>query len=98
MARVDDVVVLEMWTTNRMGCGGAVGNYTVLLKDDGSVVRLTDDIIDIECEERASSMYVVTNVDFANIKKIRFKQSDGYMDFDVAGRLYTLEELFNAVQ
>jgi hypothetical protein len=97
LARVDDDNFIEFWTTSDLGCGGALGNYIILLYKDGSRKEFREDLLDISCEDRASSMYQVTLDDLQGATRVRIKQSEHYQDFQFDG-VYTVLELFNAVQ
>ena len=97
LARVDDDNFIEFWTTSDLGCGGAVGNYIILLYKDGSRKEFREDLLDISCEDRPSSMYQITAEDIEGASRVRIKQSDHYQDFHFNG-VYTVAELFNAVQ
>ena len=76
-----------------------MGNYVIFLFEDGSTLKLDDDIVDVDCEERAVSRFIISPSDLAGktLKRIRFAQSEGYVDYDVMGE-FTLNELFEAVK
>jgi hypothetical protein len=98
-ARLGDIVFIELWTSAKQGCAGAVDNYVHFLFEDGDTYRNDKDENKVTCEERASCYYVVTADDFAGepTKKIRFKMSDGYVDYDWSGS-YSISSLIAAVQ
>lgn len=95
--RVDDVVALDLWSDVNQGCGGAVGNYVYFKYDAATALKLGDDIADIDCAERASSLFLIESSQVKGVTAIRLRQSEGYWDFNVSGD-YSLEDLYNAVQ
>lgn len=97
--RVDDFHGIEFWSTSDQGCAGAVGNYVIFLNSAGESVKLDDDIVDIDCADNASSIYVLDTNQFSSfvISKIRFTQSDSYDDFEYSGE-YTISQLIQSVQ
>ena len=95
--RVDNDYAIEFWSTHDQGCGGAVGNYTILLYPDGTTLELREDIAKIDCQDRASSFFLINPDEVKGVSKIRFRQSEGYVDYEVTGD-YTLPELFQALQ
>lgn len=97
--RIGDILFLELWTTCDQGCGGAVDNYVHFLFEDGDSYRNDKDENKVTCEDRASCFYVVTADNFAGekTKKIRFKMSKGYVDYDWSGS-YSISSLIAAVQ
>jgi hypothetical protein len=96
VARVDDDVFFEVWTTSDLGCGGAVGNYVTFLYGPGISKSFNEDLLDINCDNRASSMYLISDADVEGITKMRVKQSEHYQDFTFDG-VYSLSELYDAV-
>lgn len=98
-ARIGDILLLELWTTADQGCGGAVDNYVHFLFEDGDSYRNDKDENKVNCDDRASCFYVITADNFAGetTKKIRFKMSNGYVDYDWSGS-YSISSLIGAVQ
>ena len=97
IGRIDDLVFLDVWTSDDIGCGGAVGNYIILLYADGTSKKLDKDENKVKCEDRASSLYIVNDVNLKDVVKIRVRQSEAYNDYVIQGE-YTLQDLLNAVQ
>jgi hypothetical protein len=97
--RVNDAYALELWSTSDQGCGGAVGNYTILLSSDGESIKYSSDILDVDCSDTASSLYVMNIEELKDfdLSKIRFAQSETYDDFMFECE-YTLQQLIKAVQ
>jgi hypothetical protein len=97
--RVNDSYALELWSSIDQGCGGASGNYTILLSSDGRNIKYSSDILDVDCSDTASSLYVMNIEELKNfdVSKIRFAQSDTYDDFSYQCK-YTFQELIKAVQ
>jgi len=97
--RVDDSYGVEFWSTTDQGCSGANDNYVIFLSDDGTTISLNKDLADIDCSDMASSVYMIDLADFENlnVSKIRFAQSDGYIDF-VFESEYTVQDHLNAIK
>jgi len=97
--RVNDSYALELWSTSDQGCGGAAGNYAILLSSDGENIKYSSDILDVDCSDTASSLYVINIEELKNfdVSKIRFAQSDTYDDFSYECE-YTFQELIKAVE
>lgn len=97
--RLGDIIFLDLWTNAEQGCGGAVDNYVHFLFEDGDSYRNDRDENKVSCEDYASCYYVVSMSDFAGetTTKIRFKMSDGYVDYDWSGS-YSISSLIAAVQ
>lgn len=98
-ARVDDHIFLDMWTSAEQGCGGATGNYVIFLFEDGGTYRNDKDEAKIDCAEKASCYYIVDVANFEGhvTSKIRFRMSEGYIDYLWDGD-YTIEELLKVLQ
>lgn len=97
LGRIDDLVFLDIWTSDDLGCGGALGNYIILLYSDGTSKKLEKDENKVQCDDRASSLYIVNDVKLKDVVKIRVRQSEHFNDYVIEGE-YTLEDLYNAVQ
>ena len=97
--RIDDAYAIDLWSSGDQGCAGAIGNYVIFLFDGGATLKLDDDLVDVECEERASSRYVIEPSEFEGktLKRIRFAQSEGYIDYDFKGE-FTMNQLIEAVK
>ncbi len=81
------------------GCGGANGNYMMILFKDGKSIKFDNDISDVDCGDYASSTYSLnesnmSDINSKEIKTIRFNQGEGYMDLTSSGE-YTLKQLFS---
>lgn len=95
--RIGDNIYLELFSAADQGCAGAVDNYVSFLFDDGTTYTNDMDVNKITCEDLASSYYVVSREDFTGaITRIRFKQSEGYIDYEVDGD-YTIQSLIALV-
>jgi hypothetical protein len=99
VARIQDLHAIYIYSTMDMGCGGARGNYVIFLFEDGTNLKLDNDVADIDCSDYATSIYVLDPSDFEGkvVKKIRFAQSDSYDDCEWSGP-YTINELLKVVQ
>ena len=75
----------NMKASSDLGCAGAHSNYVMLKFADDSVIKLTDSA-DIDCEDMAESLFIVTDELMERIKAkdapvmIRLKQADYYTD------------------
>ena len=88
--------------TEDFGCSGAMDNYVVFLFKDGTTLKLSKDISDIDCSDYASSLYSLTYKQLNILKtkevsKIRFSQSDGYADFTANTGTYSIVQQIKAV-
>ena len=94
--RIGKRTALRIGTSWDTGCSGASDNYITFLYSDGRTVTLKD-VANVDCSENAISMFDVTNVDFADLKKIRLRQSDFPVDGVVSGK-YSLYQLVRVVK
>ncbi len=88
-------------TVKDFGCAGSNKNYLILLFDDGTKVKLDNDISDISCKDYSESTFVLEDdivdaIKNKTVKKIRFAQSKGYADYTVSGT-YTLSQQISAL-
>ena len=88
-------------TVKDFGCGGSSKNYLILLFDDGTKVKLDNDISDISCKDYSESTFVLQDdvvdaIKNKTVKKIRFAQTEGYADYTVSGT-YTLSQQINTL-
>lgn len=94
--RIDNYTFLQVSSSVDLGCSGAVGNKIIFLFSDGTKTEL-EDIADINCKDSASSLFNITNLDFSNLTKVRFKQSEYYTDGVVYGS-FTLQQQINVTK
>jgi hypothetical protein len=88
-------------TVEDFGCAGSNKNYLILLFDDGTKIKLDNDISDISCKDYSESTFVLQDdvvdaIKNKTVKKIRFAQSEGYADYTVSGT-YTLSQQISAL-
>lgn len=97
--RINSYYGISFWSTADQGCAGSGKNYVILMNAEGDKITLTEDIADIKCNNTAESLYVADPTDFVGfvVTRIRFAQSEGYLDFTVSGD-YTIEQLFNTLK
>ena len=97
------VIILRITTTAGLGCGGANDNYVVLKFVDGSIIKLTDDKLDVNCDHPVSqSAYLLNNDHINKIKSvelldIRIKMSSHSYDFHVKKK-DAIENMINLIQ
>lgn len=102
-ARIDDNHSIGLYVNSKdFGCGGAKDNYVIFLFKDKTTLTLSDDILDIDCKDYAKSMYVLEHshielLKTKEISKIRFRQSEGYVDFTASG-IYTVKQLLESLK
>ncbi len=78
--------LIKMRTPVSLGCCGANGNYIIIKFQNGETLKLDKDIAEIDCKRSAESIYVINESTLKILQQqpldaIRFKQSEGYMDF-----------------
>ena len=80
----DEDVYVRVTPAYDGGCAGSRSNYMMLLVEDGSPIKLEEDLADIDCSDGSTSLYRVSldQVQGKVITKVRFAQTDGYVDFD----------------
>lgn len=96
--RIDDSYALSFSSNMNLGCSGTSDNYVIILFQDGTKLKLSEDISDIDCGENSNSIFIINPQDFLNkkIKKIRFSKSESYDDCETDG--YTnINDLIKAV-
>jgi len=96
--RVGSTTFVGVSSSVDIGCAGALGNYMVLLFDDGTTLRL-EDMADIDCGEAPSGLFVINaqQLEGKTIDKVRLKFSEVYVDC-VWECKYTLAEFLQVVQ
>jgi hypothetical protein len=101
--RVNDAHSICLYVNFKdFGCGGARDNYITFLFKDKTTLTLPHDILDINCGDYAESMYILDSfkIDMLKTKeisKIRFRQSEGYVDFTASG-IYTVKQLLDILK
>lgn len=70
----------------KLGCSGAKKNYAIIKLTNDNVIKLEEDLSDIDCGDRPRSMYklneeVLIQLRKYNIKAIRFAQTEGFEDY-----------------
>jgi hypothetical protein len=80
--------IIRMHTPAKIGCSGASDNYAMIKFADNDVIKLEKDIARVDCKQAARSAYVLRGETLDKIKKyeikaIRFRQSEGFLDFDL---------------
>ena len=99
IGHINDVYALYVYSTTDLGCGGTRDNYMIILFDDGTTYKLSNDIADISCADYASSIYVFDpSMINKPITKIRVRQSRYYADFITTDGEYTLQQLITVVE
>lgn len=84
------------------GCSGTAKNYVTFLFTDKTTLTLENDFSEIDCADYSESMFNISDDKLATLKtkeisKIRFAQSEGYADFEVAGD-YSVKQLLEVVK
>ncbi|MDC1284162.1 hypothetical protein N8Z19_02000 [Saprospiraceae bacterium] len=100
--RIDSFYYLYLSPRSDLGCVGTKDSYVIFIFDDGSKLKLDDDLAQIDCSKYASFIY---NIDQENpiftrskeVEKIRVCGSKYYNDYSPTGK-YTLGELLDAVK
>ena len=100
--RVDSTYYLYLSPRTDLGCVGTKDSYVIFIFDDGSKLKLDNDLAEIDCSKYASSIYHIDeeNPIFTRSKRItrtRVGLSKYYQDYSPTGK-YTLGELFDAVK
>ena len=98
VGQVDALLAFYLTPSLDLGCGGSRSNYVIFKFTDGTTVKYSEDVADIDCGDNATSIYVAdkTDIEGKTIEKIRFSQSESYDDCTVGGE-YTVNELITAV-
>ena len=96
---IGDSYGIYCFSTSDLGCSGAIGNYIIFKFTDGTTLTLDDDIADIDCGDRAISIYELnpSSIEGKTIEKIRVSMSEYYDDRTPMGQ-YTIQQLFDAVK
>ena len=83
--RINDSRAFRLKSSSHLGCAGADGNYAMLKFSDDTVIKF-DDTAEINCQDMASSTFLVSDEMWARIEAndapvmIRLKQSEYYTD------------------
>lgn len=79
---------IKLRTPHDLGCSGSSKNYVMFKFLDDKVIRVENDIADIDCSKNAVSIFVLndetlTKLKNIKLKSVRFSQSKFYSDYDV---------------
>ena len=100
IARINNSYYLKMKHTSDIGCAGARDNYAIIKFTDGTILKLDDDLSDINCKASTSSLFELaanSPLYTKEIEKIRFRQSKFYVDGNTAGT-YSLSQIINVTK
>ena len=100
IARLGNTYFLKVKSTTDLGCSGAAGNYIIFKFTDGTILKLDDDVSDIECADGSPSFYIIKAegvLASKTIQMIRFRQSQYYTDATTYGT-YSFVQLLDAVK
>tara|TARA_R110000787_G_scaffold92754_2_gene194872 strand:+ start:2371 stop:2946 length:576 start_codon:yes stop_codon:yes gene_type:complete len=100
IARLSNTYFLKVKSTTDLGCSGATGNYIIFKFTDGTILKLDDDVSDIECADGSPSFYIIKAegvLASKTIQMIRFRQSKYYTDATTYGT-YSFVQLLDAVK
>ncbi len=98
--RLNEFEYIKMKCTSDLGCAGASDNYVMFIFTDGTKLKLSEDLADIDCSDGASSLFSIkanSPLKTKTIEKIRFKQSKYYTDGTTTGT-YSMSEIINATK
>ena len=101
VARIDDSYGIYVRSSLDLGCAGAYGNYIIFLFEDGTTIKIDNDVADIDCSgSTAMSIFVIDPSDFKGktVKSIRLRQSELYADCSTEAGEYTINQLLEAVK
>jgi hypothetical protein len=98
-ARATDWTGILVYPTSPLGCSGASGNYISFQFKDGSSLTLDNDLGFYKCSgtEKKVSVYDVNNIRFNPVVKVRFKQSEGFIELDWVCE-YSMQEIIDALK
>ena len=89
VSRINDAYFITLKSSIDLGCAGADDNYIIFKFTDGTILKLTDDIYDINCAARASSCFRINPNGLLRTKTItdiKFAQSESYSTFKAEGK------------
>ncbi len=80
-------------TESNFGCSGNTDSYIQFLLEDGTMIELSNDIMDSDCNGDSISGFVITKDQFIKLRskklyKIKFNQGRGYANYRIAGEYY----------
>jgi hypothetical protein len=78
--------IIKLRTPNELGCTGSSKNYVMIKFNNGEVIKLDNDIAEIDCQRSAFSKYLLTDdvlnkLRYNEIQSIRFQKSEFYDDY-----------------
>ena len=100
VSRINDAYFITLKSSIDLGCAGADDNYIIFKFTDGTILKLTDDIYDINCAARASSCFRINPNGLLRTKTItdiKFAQSESYSTFKAEGK-NTVSQLIERVE
>jgi len=84
-------------TKSNFGCSGNRDSYIQFSLEDGTIMELSNDIMDSDCNGDSISGFVLTKDQFIKLEttrlnKIKFNQGRGYANYETAGE-YALHQI-----
>ena len=98
--KIDNLYAIYISSNADLGCAGSSDNYVIFKFVDATTIKLKD-VSSIDCKDEAPSTFIIKKDDLYKfdkaIDKIRFKQSNLYLDANTTGT-YSVSQLIKAVK
>jgi len=100
VAKYNDSYRVYIAPNPKLGCAGVDDNNVIFLFEDGTTLKLENDLSPIDCGVFVFSKYQFNPNDFEGkvVSKIRVQMGNAYRDFEWRTKRFTFNELIKAVE